>query len=203
MAEETKSKAADVLLAPTLNMVRSPSAGRNHETYGEDPFLLGILSACFVNGCQDRGIAATPKHFVANEAENRRTTLDVQVSEKALREIYLEPFRLVMKHSTPLCFMTSYNSVQGEFVRQSKRLIQDVLRGEWGFTGLVISDWGGTYSTIAPIKAGLDLAMPGKRRHRQDKLLRAVQSGGVSEKLVDASVIRIPRVAFEAGEMGE
>lgn len=106
VAREAKSKSANVLLAPTLNVIRHPLGGRNYETYSEDPLVLGLLAAAYVTGCQAEGIAATPKHFVANEAEDERTTTSVEVDEQTLREIYLRPFQLVMKHSDPWCFMT-------------------------------------------------------------------------------------------------
>lgn len=106
IAKEAKSKAANILLVPTLNVIRSPLGGRNYETYSEDPLMLGSLAAAYIRGCQDEGVAATPKHFVANEAENARTTLSAEMDEQTLREIYLKPFQLVMKLSDPWCFMT-------------------------------------------------------------------------------------------------
>ncbi|KAF2494799.1 glycoside hydrolase [Lophium mytilinum] len=191
LAEETKSKSADVLLAPTINVVRSPLGGRNYETYGEDPFLLGKLGAACVNGIQSRGVGATPKHYVANEAENKRRTLDVRLSESTLREVYLYPFQIVMKECDPWCFMTSYNRVQGEFVGDSKRLITDVLRVEWGFKGLVMSDWAGTYSCNEPVNAGMDLEMPGPTKHRGKKLLDAISNGEVSTDTIDEEACRV------------
>ncbi|KAF2458814.1 glycoside hydrolase superfamily [Lineolata rhizophorae] len=201
LAEETKSKSANVLLAPTMNVVRSPLGGRNHETYGEDPFLLGALgSACVNAGIQSRGVGATPKHYVANEAEDQRRTLDVQVSEAALREVYLYPFQLVMKNCDPWCFMTSYNRVQGEFVGASKHLIADVLRKEWGFKGMVISDWAGTYSCAEPVNAGMDLEMPGPSVQRGAKLLSAIADGKVTEETVTESALRVLELVARAGK---
>ncbi|KAL1954053.1 hypothetical protein VTO42DRAFT_1787 [Malbranchea cinnamomea] len=199
-ADECKSKSASVLLAPTLNVVRSPLGGRNHETYGEDPFLLGKLGAACVNGLQSRGIGATPKHFVANEAENLRRTLDVRIRDFALRELYLYPFQLVLRESDPWCFMTSYNSVQGQFVGASKRLVTDILRKEWGFKGLVMSDWAGTYSCKEPMNAGMDLEMPGPTQQRGKKLLAEIANGGVSVETVDEAAYRVLELIKRAGK---
>jgi beta-glucosidase len=175
---------------------RSPLGGRNYETYSEDPLVLGTLGAAFINGCQSEGIAATPKHFVANEAENRRKFLTAQIDEQTLREIYLLPFQLIMKHLTPLCFMTSYNRVNGEYVADSCRLVDQVLRKEWGFNGLVMSDWMGTYSTAEGVNAGVDLEMPGPTIFRGKKLMQALKTGSVSEATIDKyanSVIKLAK----------
>ncbi|KAH8673294.1 glycoside hydrolase superfamily [Xylariales sp. PMI_506] len=200
IAKEAKSKAANVLLGPTLNIIRSPLGGRNYETYSEDPQVLGELSAAYVRGCQSEGIAATPKHFVANDAENQRTTLSVEVDEQTLREIYLKAFQLVMKFSDPWCFMTSYNRVNGEYVADSSRLVNDVLREEWGFKGLVISDWMGTYSLGPGLEAGLDFEMPGPPKKRTwDNVVKAIKEGSLSEKAIDNSARRILQLAERLG----
>lgn len=199
IAKEAQWKAGNVLLAPTLNVMRSPLGGRNYETYSEDPFVLGILAAAFVNGCQSQGIAATPKHFVANEAENERKRLSVEVDEQTLREIYLLPFQLVMKLSKPLCFMTSYNRVNGTYVCDDRRLVDSVLRQEWGFDGLVMSDWMGTYSTAESVNAGVDLEMPGPTKWRGDLLQQAVVENKVPEKTINDSVKRVLQLAKVLG----
>ncbi|KXJ89473.1 glycoside hydrolase superfamily [Microdochium bolleyi] len=200
VAREAKSKAANVLLAPTLNVIRHPLGGRNYETYSEDPLVLGLLAAAYVAGCQAEGVAATPKHFVANEAEGERTTTSVEVGEQTLREIYLRPFQLVMKHADPWCFMTSYNRVNGEYVSDSRRLVGDVLRGEWGFRGLVMSDWMGTYSTARGLEAGQDLEMPGPTKWRSVQAVREqIQQGAVSEATIDTSARRVLELAKRLG----
>ncbi|KAJ1324342.1 beta-glucosidase [Microdochium nivale] len=200
VAREAKSKSANVLLAPTLNVIRHPLGGRNYETYSEDPLVLGLLAAAYVTGCQAEGIAATPKHFVANEAEDERTTTSVEVDEQTLREIYLRPFQLVMKHSDPWCFMTSYNKVNQEYVSDSKRLIDDVLRKEWGFGGLVMSDWMGTYSTALGLEAGQDLEMPGPTKWRAvDEVKEQIQKGAVSEGTINTSARRVLELARRLG----
>jgi beta-glucosidase len=150
-------------------------------------------------GCQEEGIAATPKHFVANDAENQRTTLSVDVDEQTLREIYLLPFQLIMKLADPWCFMTSYNKVNGTYVADSERLIQDVLRDEWGFEGVVMSDWMGTYSTARGVNAGVELEMPGPTKWRGEKLLQAVCDGEVSEATIDKRSIKVLELANRLG----
>ncbi|KAM0431471.1 hypothetical protein ACHAPT_005449 [Fusarium lateritium] len=199
IANEMKTKSANVLLAPTMNMIRSPLGGRNYETYSEDPFLIGTLAAAFVNGCQGEGIAATPKHFVGNDSEKRRTKMTVQVDKQTLRELYMLPFQLVMRDSDPWCFMTAYNRVNGVYCADSNRLLDRVLRKEWGFSGVVVSDWMGTYSTAAAINAGMDLEMPGPTRWRGEKLLDEVNSGAVPVAAIDRSVERILTLAQRTG----
>jgi beta-glucosidase len=191
VAQEAKTKSSDVLLAPTVCLVRSPLGGRNHETYGEDPLVLGMMGAAYVNGCQSVGIAATPKHYVANEVETRRRFVSAEVDERALREIYLKPFQLILKHSEPWAWMTSYNRVNGTYASESSRLIQNILRDEWGFQGLVMSDWVGTYSTVDAMNAGLDLEIPAPIYFRGPKLLKAVQEGKVTEETLNKRVFKI------------
>ncbi|KAL3485104.1 glycoside hydrolase [Aspergillus germanicus] len=186
IALETRSKNADVILAPTVNVIRGPlgeltiyPCGRNHETYSEDPHVLGMMGAAYINGCQSARI------------EKRRQFLTAEADEQALRELYLYPFQLILKHSDPWCFMTSYNRVNGTYTSDSPYLIQGILRNEWGFRGLVMSDWVGTYSTAAAINAGLDLEMPGPTIFRGDLLLNAVKDGRVSEETVTRSAKRV------------
>ncbi|KAF7557701.1 hypothetical protein G7Z17_g399 [Cylindrodendrum hubeiense] len=201
VAKEAETKSANVLLGPTLNVIRSPLGGRNYETYSEDPLVLGTLAAAYVRGVQSEGrIAATPKHFVANDAENQRTTLSVEVDEQTLREIYLKPFQLVAKLSDPWCFMSSYNRVRGTYVADSAELINGILREEWGFKGPVISDWMGTYSTGPGINAGVDVEMPGPPKWRTlAAVSKLVQEGSVSEETITDSARRILELAQRLG----
>ncbi|RDW74540.1 glycoside hydrolase family 3 protein [Aspergillus mulundensis] len=175
IAKEAKTKAASVLLAPTLNVIRSP------------------------RGCQSENIAATPKHFVANETENSRTVLSAEVDEQTLREIYMLPFQLLMKWSKPWSLMTSYNRVNGTYVADSSQLVNGVVRGEWGFDGVVVSDWMGVYSTSESINAGVDIEMPGPTKWRGDKLLKAIEKGEVSKDTVNASATRVLELAKRLG----
>jgi beta-glucosidase len=140
-ASEAIAKGASVILGPTVNMQRSPLGGRGFESFSEDPVLAGALAAATINGIQSMGVAATLKHFVCNDQEHERQSVDAIVSQRALREIYLAPFQIAQRDSKPMCYMTSYNKVNGIHVSHSKSLIDDVLRQEWGFEGLVMSDW--------------------------------------------------------------
>src|SRR5688572_27059809 len=200
IARETKTKSANVLLAPTMNIIRSPLGGRNYETYAEDPYLIGTLASGFVRGCQSEGIAATPKHFVANDSEKCRTRMTSNVDLQTLREIYMMPFQLVMRDADPWCFMTSYNRVNGEYCADSYWLLEEVLRREWGFKGLIVSDWMGTYSTSLALRSGMDLEMPGPTRWRGQKLLDEVKAGNLSEEVLDKSVGRVIDLAKKTGQ---
>ncbi|KAL2835291.1 glycoside hydrolase superfamily [Aspergillus cavernicola] len=178
LSREAETKAAQVLLAPTVCCVRNPLGGRNFESFSEDPFLSGALALEYVAGLQEKGnVVAAAKHFVANEQEFERFTINANISEKALREIYLRPFEMIVKGpSPPGCLMTSYNSVNGLHADMNCVLIQDILRGEWKYEGLVMSDWGGTNSTVESLIAGCDLEMPGPSDRRGEKLLKMIES---------------------------
>lgn len=166
MAKEAIAKSAAVILGPTTNMQRGPLGGRGFESFSEDPYLAGISTSSIVNGMQSEGVAATLKHFVCNDLEDQRFSSDSIVSERALREIYLEPFRLAIKNSNPVCLMTSYNKVNGVHCSQNKRLLIDILREEWKWDGMIMSDWFGTYTTATAIKNGLDIEFPGPSKWR-------------------------------------
>jgi beta-glucosidase len=185
LAEETKTKSARVILAPTMCNHRHPLGGRNFESFSEDPYLAGKMAANVVNGLQEKGIAATIKHFVANEQETDRLRVDEIVSERALREIYMKPFEITIKEANPLAVMTSYNKVNGTHADSNEFLLKQVLRGEWGWNGLVMSDWGGVNSTADSLNAGLDLEMPGPTRWRSaEAVLEAVEKGQVTEATI-------------------
>ncbi|KAF1945390.1 hypothetical protein EJ02DRAFT_500875 [Clathrospora elynae] len=185
LAEETKTKGARVLLAPTMCNHRHPLGGRNFESFSEDPLLAGKMASNVVSGLQEKGIAATIKHFVANEQETDRLAVDTIVSERALREIYMKPFEITVKEAKPLAVMTSYNKVNGTHADSHSFLLKQVLRGEWGWEGLVMSDWGGTNSTADSLNAGLDLEMPGPTRWRSvDAVTTAVKKGEVTEATI-------------------
>lgn len=184
LAEEAKSKAARVLLAPTVNIHRSGLNGRNFECYSEDPTLTAEMGVAYVRGVQSQGVAATMKHFVANESEIERTTISSDVDERALREIYLAPFEAAVKRANLWAIMTSYNRLNGTFTSENAWLLETVLRGQWGFDGLVMSDWFGSHTTAETVNAGLDLEMPGPTRDRGEKLVAAVKAGKVSAETI-------------------
>ena len=199
LAEEARTKRAQVLLAPTVNIHRSPLAGRNFECYSEDPHLTARMAVAYIRGVQSRNVGACIKHFVCNDSEFERNTISSQVGERALREIYLAPFEAAVKEAKPWSVMASYNRVNGTYVSEDPRLLEDILRREWGFEGFVVSDWYGTRSTAAAVEAGLDLEMPGPPRHRGEKLLDAVKAGAVSESSLDAAVRRLLEVTLRSG----
>ncbi|KDQ59402.1 glycoside hydrolase family 3 protein [Jaapia argillacea MUCL 33604] len=172
LADETKIKSSVILLAPTCNIQRNPLGGRAFESFSEDPHLSGTMAAAYVNGLQGQGVAATIKHFVANDQEHERTAADSVLSERALREIYLYPFMLAQRDAKPYAFMTSYGRIDGIHCSENPRLLNDILRKEWGFDGLVMSDWYGTYGTGEALNAGLDLEMPGPPRWRTQTLVQ-------------------------------
>ena len=169
IGDETRSKACRVLLAPTVNLHRSPLGGRTFEAYGEDPLLSGRLAAAFIRGVQSRGVATTVKHFVANDVEYERTTSSSVVDERTLRELYLLPFELAVRDGGSLGVMTGYNRVNGTWCGEHEELLAGVLRGEWGFEGFVVSDWFAVTSTERSPVAGLDLEMPGNGRAFGDR----------------------------------
>nr|XP_019003475.1 uncharacterized protein I203_03618 [Kwoniella mangroviensis CBS 8507]OCF66936.1 hypothetical protein I203_03618 [Kwoniella mangroviensis CBS 8507] len=190
LGDECRAKGVHVLLAPTVNMHRTPLNGRGFESFSEDPLLSGILAAGFIRGCQSTGVAATLKHLVCNDQETNRvssllTSSSTHVDERSLREIYLKPFEIAIRESNPWLVMTSYNRVNGKHASETKGLITDLLREEWGYEGMVISDWHGTYSTDEAIQAGLDLEMPGPSIIRGPALLRMVTCGKVKETEID------------------
>ncbi|TPX14742.1 uncharacterized protein E0L32_005137 [Thyridium curvatum] len=192
LAEETHSKGARCLLGPTTCMHRDPRGGRNFESFSEDPLLAGKLAASVIRGLQSRGVSGTIKHFAANEQETDRMTVRETIPERALREIYLRPFEIAIKESKPWAVMTAYNVVNGFHCDESKFLLEQVLRGEWGWDGLVMSDWGGTNSVDGSINAGLDLEMPGPARVRKiDAVVADVKAGKIQESTIDERARRV------------
>lgn len=177
------------MLGPTVCMHRHPLGGRNFESYSEDPFLTGKMSSKVIQGLQSLGVSATIKHFVANEQETARTTVDEAIDERTLREIYLRPFEIAVKEANPWAIMTAYNHVNGVHCDEHNWLLKDVLRGEWGWKGLVMSDWGGTNSVAAALNAGLDLEMPGPPRLRkEDAVKESLRNGELTENIIDERV---------------
>ncbi|KAJ6260543.1 Beta-glucosidase [Drechslerella dactyloides] len=201
LAEEVKSKSASVLLAPTACCHRSPLGGRNFESYSEDPLLSGKMASGYIRGVQSRGVAATMKHFVANEQETQRLYVDEIIDETPLREIYLKPFEIAMREGRPWAVMTAYNSINGHHCDMHPFTLKQVLRGEWGYDGLVMSDWFGTSSTVESLLAGLDLEMPGPAKKRSAKNLLAKAEGDVEiQKAVHEAARRILTLIAKVGK---
>ncbi|WP_344214551.1 beta-glucosidase family protein [Nonomuraea bangladeshensis] len=200
LAQEARRKGVHVLLAPTLNLHRTPLGGRHFECYSEDPYLTGEIGAAYVEGVQEGGVATTPKHFVANDFETDRFTADVRVGEKALREVYLRPFERVVRAGA-WGLMTAYNGVNGTTMTEHADLVLGVLKGEWGFDGFVVSDWTAVRSTEAAALGGTDVAMPGPYGPWGEKLEEAVRAGRVPEAAIDDRVRRILRLAHRVGAL--
>jgi beta-glucosidase len=198
LAAEAVRKGANVVLAPVVNLVRSAFAGRNFEYFGEDPLLSARLGVAYARELQDAGVAATPKHFVANDSERERFTLNAIVDERTLRELYLAPFEAVVREVRPWAAMAAYNSVNGTTMTEHP-MLRDVLSGEWGFDGVVMTDWFAGRSTVASARAGLDLVMPGPLGPWGDQLASEVRAGHVTEAAIDEKVERVLRLAARVG----
>ncbi len=183
---EAQAKGVQTLLGPGLNHKRSPLGGRNFEYLSEDPVLTAELAAAFVNGIQGEGVGACPKHYVANESETGRMYVDEVIDERTLRENYLRPFEIAIKKSDPWTIMESYNQVNGEFVAESKRLLHDILKDEWGYRGIVMSDWLAVNDRVAGIEAGLHLQMP--HGQTEEQVIDAVRNGDLAESRLDEIV---------------
>ncbi|MDI2127288.1 beta-glucosidase family protein [Yinghuangia seranimata] len=203
MGAQARDKDIHVLLAPTVNMHRTPLGGRHFECYSEDPLLTSRIGVGFVEGVQSAGVAATIKHYVANDSENERMTYDSRVGERALREVYLAPFEAAVREARVWLIMSAYNSVNGATMTENAPLQNDVLKGEWGFDGVVVSDWMAVRSTEAASLGGTDIAMPGPNDLWGDALVEAVREGRVDESVLDDKVTRILRLAARVGVLGD
>lgn len=195
IGEEARRQGVDVVLGPGVNIKRHPLCGRNFEYFSEDPVVSGELGAAMVRGIQRRGVGACLKHFAANSQEHARMVSDSVVDERTLRELYLAPFEHVVRHARPWSVMTAYNKLNGVYCSENEWLLREVLRGEWGFDGAVVSDWGAMSSSVASVRAGLDLCMPGPRRDHARALVEAVRSGDLEEDCVSEAASHIERLA--------
>ncbi|MDR1906451.1 MAG: glycosyl hydrolase, partial [Clostridiales bacterium] len=195
VAEEAKHFGVTTVLGPGVNIKRSPLCGRNFEYYSEDPHLAGEIGAAFVNGVQENGVGTSLKHYCANNQEHLRLTIDAEVDERALREIYLSAFEKIVKEAQPTTIMCSYNSLNGTYVHHNKKVLTDILRDEWGFKGLVMSDWGAVAERVKSVEAGLDLQMPMSLADNKN-IINAVKSGELDEAKLDVIVKRLIKFAF-------
>lgn len=199
LAQEARRKGVHVLLAPTVNLHRSPLGGRHFEAYSEDPYLTGRIGTGYVTGVQEGGVGTTVKHFVANDAETDRFTVNNLISQRALRELYLAPFEHIVENAHPWGIMTAYNTVNGTTMTEHRHLVNEILRGEWGFDGFNVSDWTAARSTTGAIEGGLDVAMPGPKTVYGPDLAQAVRDGEVEEATVDTAVRNVLRLAARVG----
>ena len=191
IGREARALGVHVVLGPGVNIKRSPLCGRNFEYYAEDPLLAGVLGAAHVQGQQDQGVGASVKHFAANNQETDRMLVSADADERTLREIYLPAFECIVTQAQPATVMCAYNKVNGVYAAQNRWLLTDVLRGEWGFAGAVVSDWGAVHDPVAALAAGLDLEMPGTGGQSAQRIVDAVRAGELDEAVVDAAVGRV------------
>ena len=194
LAEETRALGCDILLGPCVNIARTPLAGRNFETYSEDPHLAGRLAVSYVRGLQGRGVGASLKHFACNNQENQRWRGSSVVDERTMREIYLPAFEATVREAGPWTVMCAYNRVNGVHASQNRKLLTDILREEWGFSGAVISDWGANHTTIESVQAGLDIEMPGPALYFGRLLSEGLDAWQIEEPVLDEAVHRVLRL---------
>jgi len=199
LAEETHTHGRNYLLGPCININRFPAGGRNFESYGEDPYLASRLAVSYIKALQGKNVISSVKHFALNNQEWRRTEIDVQADERTMREIYLPAFEAAVKEGGVFTVMSAYNKVNGWWCSENKNLLTDILKNEWGFKGLVVSDWVSTHSTVNAANHGLDLEMPVANIYSAENLKKAIQEGKVSEEMINDKVRRILRVKFMAG----
>jgi len=199
IGRETKSKDRHVILGPCVNIARIPQGGRNFESFGEDPFLAARMGVDYIKGVQGENVVATVKHFACNNQEHERMYVDTKVDERTLHEIYLPAFKAAVQEADVLALMNAYNKVNGHYCSENDYLLIDVLKKQWGFTGLVMSDWGAVHSSIPTANSGCDLEMPDGKYMNRETLLDAIKNGTVKQSAVDDKVRRLLRVLFKTG----
>jgi beta-glucosidase len=203
LGREAIALGVDILLGPGVNMKRSPLCGRNFEYFSEDPYLAGELASSWINGIQGEGVGASLKHLAVNNQETRRMSVSAQVDERTLRELYLPAFETAVRTSSPWTVMCSYNRINGTYASEHRELLTDILRGEWGFDGCVVSDWAAVHDRPAAVAAGLDLEMPGPRPRRAQAVVDAVRDGSLDPAVVDQAVLRILRIVAKTTTTGK
>lgn len=200
LGEECQAEDIAVLLGPAVNIKRSPLCGRNFEYFSEDPYLAGEMAAAYIKGVQSKNVGTSLKHFAANSQEHRRMTSDSVLDERTLREMYLPAFEKAVKEAKPWTVMCSYNQLNGVFASENHRLLTEILRDEWGYEGMVVSDCGAVNDRVKGVAAGMDLEMPGPGKANTQKLMEAVESGALSQEDLDTSVERILKMVFDYAE---
>lgn len=200
LGDECRKEKVSVLLGPGVNIKRSPLCGRNFEYFSEDPYLAGKVGAAFVNGVQSRGIGTSLKHFAANNQEKRRMTVSTVADERTLREIYLAPFETTVREAQPWTIMNAYNRLNGVYCAEHKWLLTDVLRGDWGYNGIVITDWGAENNRVDGLVAGQEVEMPSSNGYNNKKIVEAVRNGSLDEKVLDEHVDKVVDIILRAKE---
>jgi beta-glucosidase len=203
LAEETRALACDILLGPCVNIVRTPLAGRNFETYSEDPYLAGRIGVAYVRGVQSQNVGTSLKHYACNNQEVERMRGSSVVDERTLREIYLPAFEAVVKEARPWTVMCAYNRINGVYASEHHYLLTEILREEWGFEGVVVSDWGANHTIVESVKGGLDIEMPGPAKYYGDLLVQAVNNWQIDAATVDDSARRVLRMILRSGRMDD
>jgi beta-glucosidase len=201
LAEETLAAGCDILLGPCVNIVRTPLAGRNFESYSEDPYLAGRIGAAYVRGLQSKGVGASLKHYALNNQEIERGRGSSEADERTMREIYLPHFEAVVKETQPWTVMCSYNRINGVYASQHNHLLNEILKEEWGFEGAVISDWGANHTIFESVMGGLDIEMPGPAKYYGPLLLEAVNNWQIEEDVIDRAARRVLRMLVRSGRM--
>ncbi len=200
LAEECIALKVDVVLGPGTNMKRIPTGGRNFEYFSEDPYLAGQMAAALIEGVQGLGVGTSLKHYAVNNQEFERLTINAEVDERSLREIYLPAFETAVRKARPWTVMCSYNKINGTYGSENHRLLSEILKDEWGFEGLVVSDWGAVHDRVASLQAGVDLEMPGPRPRRTKAVVEAIRSGALDQTVLDEAVRRILGIVFKAAQ---
>lgn len=200
IGEAAQAEDIALVLGPGVNIKRSPLGGRNFEYFSEDPYLSSNLACSYIKGVQNQGVGTSIKHFAVNNQEHRRMSIDAQVDERTLREIYLASFETAIKEAEPWTVMCSYNQINGEFASRNHHLLTDILKNEWGYEGFVVSDWGAVVNLVDSIKSGLSLEMPGTNGASSTEVVKAVQNGSLDEKTLDEAVKRILQIVLKAKE---
>ncbi|RPI29066.1 MAG: hypothetical protein EHM70_16060 [Chloroflexota bacterium] len=201
LAEETRAMGCDLLLGPCVNIVRHPLAGRNFESYSEDPYLAGRIGIAWVNGLQGKKVGASLKHYACNNQEIERSRGNSEVDERTLREIYLAQFEAIVKETQPWTVMCSYNRINGLYASEHDYLLNEILKNEWGFEGVVVSDWGANHTIVESVRGGLDLEMPGPAKYYGSLLLEAVTNWQIEEEAIDEAARRMLRMVLRSGKM--
>ena len=196
LGKEARSKGVNIILGPAINIKRSPLCGRNFEYFSEDPYLAGSLASEYINGLQSENVGACVKHFAVNNQENRRMTVNVVIDDRTLREIYLKAFQMIIAKAKPWSIMSAYIRLNGVYCTENEYLLNEILRKEWNFNGIVISDWGAENDRVSGIKVGQEIEMPAGSGDGVNEIINAVKSGEIEEKELDEIVDRILVVAF-------